>query len=123
MSEQLELPLAVDQVDTLEVNASTGDVTAKKNVEQPLSEREFKLAMKRAYADRAAKIKQNKVMLEEMNLEVDYWKAQSDLLKYRFEKMDYFLKNLEIEPRYLAAVAEQQAQVESTEQKEQSILS
>lgn len=122
MSEQLELPLVVDQIDTLTVDASSGDVTAKK-AEQPLSERDFKMAMKRAYAERAAKIKQNKVMLEEMNLEVDYWKAQSDLLKYRFEKMDYFLKNLEIEPRYLAAVAEQQAQVESTEQKEQSILS
>lgn len=123
MSEQLELPLAIDQVDTLEVNASTGDITAKKNEEQPMSEREFKLAMKRAYADRAAKIKQNKVMLEEMNLEVAYWKAQSDLLKYRFEKMDYFLKNLEIEPKYLAAVAEQQAEASKSEQPQQSILS
>lgn len=78
----------------------------------PLSEREFKIAMQKALKERKEKIKQNKEMLAEMELEVAYWKAQSDLLKYRFEKMDYYLKNLELEPKYLQAV---EAQKEATE--------
>ena len=76
---------------------------------KPLSEREFKIAMQKALKDRKEKIKQNKEMLAEMQLEVDYWKAQSDLLKYRYEKMDYYLRNLDLEPKYLQAVEAQKA--------------
>lgn len=75
--------------------------------EKQLSERDFKIAMKRAYAERAQKIKENKMMLEDLAMEVTYWKAQADLLKHRYEKMDYFIKNAELEPKYLALIEEQ----------------
>lgn len=109
---QAELPLNVDKLDeasqTFEKKFDETSDTAKEVgpdvVENKLSEREFKMAMARAYKERNDKIKQNKEMLMEMNLEVDYWKAQADLLRYRFEKMDFFIKNLELEPKYLAAV-------------------
>jgi len=74
-----------------------------------LSDRDFKIAYARAVKERKEKIRQNKEMVSDLELEVSYWKAQSDLLKFRFEKMDYYLKNLEIEPRYLQAVEEQKA--------------
>lgn len=94
----LETPdMVVEQVDEQQEPSPT----------QKMSKREYEIALRRMYKERNEKIKQNKAMVEEMNLEVAYWKAQSDLLKYRFEKMDYYLKNLDIEPKYLAALEEQ----------------
>jgi hypothetical protein len=101
------------------------DSTENVATEKPLSEREFKLQMAKAYKERNEKIKQNKAMLEELNLEVAYWKTQSDLLKYRYEKMDYYLKNLELEPVYVKAMAEQrikeQAAIEASNQEKTTI--
>lgn len=71
---------------------------------KPLSDRDMKIAYQRALKERKEAIKRNKDMVADLELEVAYWKAQSDLLKYRYEKMDYYLKNLELEPRYQAAV-------------------
>lgn len=98
-----------DALDQTTVN-ETSNLPAETGT--PLSEREFKIAMQKAMKERKEKIKQNKEMLADMELEVAYWKAQSDLLKYRYEKMDYYLKNLELEPKYIQAV---EAQKEATE--------
>ena len=94
------------------------------SVTKELSEKDLKVAYVRALKERKEKIKQNKEMLAEMQLEVDFWKAQSDLLKYRFEKMDYYLRNLELEPRYLQAVEEQKLKSEQSldQSPEQTIL-
>lgn len=110
MSEQLVLPLELENVATLTINSEDGSIVTEPVSEtKPLSQREYEMAMRKAYKDRDEKVKENKKMLAEMLLEVSYWKAQSDLLKYRFEKMDYYLKNIALEPTYAAAVAEQQA--------------
>lgn len=98
--------------------------TQEPSVTKELSEKDLKVAYVRALKERKEKIKQNKEMLAEMQLEVDFWKAQSDLLKYRFEKMDYYLRNLELEPRYLQAVEEQKLKSEQSldQSPEQTIL-
>ncbi len=81
------------------------DSTQAPQVEgKPLTQAEIQKIMKKAAKDRYEQVKANKAMIEEMKLEVDYWKAQADLLRYRFEKMDFYLKNIELEPKYLAAV-------------------
>lgn len=98
----------VNEVEQVSSTITDADL-APAETGKPLSEREFKMAMQKALKDRKEKIRQNKEMLAEMQLEVDYWKAQSDLLKYRYEKMDYYLKNLELEPKYLQAVESQKA--------------
>ncbi len=107
MNEQEVVPAGIPDVAT----DSTQPDTAPSQ-EQKMSKRDFEIAMRRAYKERNEKLKQNKVMLEEMELEVRYWKAQSDLLKYRFEKMDYYLRNLDLEPKYLAAIEEQRIKEE-----------
>lgn len=111
MSTQLSEPLVDETVKETEVAES---------FQKEMSERDFKVAYARAIKERKEKIRQNKEMVADLELEVSYWKAQSDLLKYRYEKMDYFLKNLALEPRYLQAVEEQKAKEEQgllTEQK------
>lgn len=106
MEEQVKVvPMHIDETlgSDVVVEATSGDKTE----DIKMSDKELKKIMKQAYLDRSAKIKQNKAMLEEMEIEVRYWKAQSDILKYRFEKMDYYIKNTEIEPKYLALIQEQ----------------
>ena len=83
------------------------ETNVPESFQKEISERDFKIAYAKAIKERKEKIRQNKEMITDLELEVSYWKAQSDLLKYRYEKMDYFLKNLELEPRYLQAVKEQ----------------
>ncbi len=80
--------------------------------EKPLSkkeQRELKLAYERALQQRKEAVKRNKELIADKQLEVSYWKAEADLLRYRFEKMDFYLKNIEIEPKYLQASEEQRA--------------
>lgn len=84
--------------------------------EKPLSkreERELKLAYARALQQRKEVIKRNKELIADKELEVAYWKAEADLLRYRFEKMDFFLKNLEIEPKYLVAKERMETELET----------
>lgn len=93
-------------------------VENQKNREQekPLSkreERELKLAYARALQQRKEVIKRNKELIADKELEVAYWKAEADLLRYRFEKMDFFLKNLEIESKYLMAKEKMEAELEA----------
>lgn len=104
-------------------DADTVISEAESRKEQKLSEREFKMAMARAYKERNEKIKQNKAMIEEMNLEVAYWKANADLLRYRFEKMDFFIKNQELEPLYLQKVEELKLKEQQAAKPESPILS
>ena len=109
----MQIEITQDQLDTMTVqnenfdnNTTVNDSTTE---QKPLSERDFKIAYAKAVKDRKEKIRQNKEMIADLQLEVSYWKAQADLLRHRFEKMDFFLKNLEVEPKYLAAVEEQKA--------------
>jgi len=118
MSEVTKLEEALE-----EANQDVVISEEKSSKEQQLSKRDFEIAMRKAYKERNEKIKQNKAMLEGMNLEVAYWKAQSDLLKYRFEKMDYYLKNLELEPVYLQKIEEQRIKEEQASKPESPILS
>ncbi len=107
MSEEIVDHLASDlegNVNTVP-NASEEENNPEQR-EKPLSkkeERELKLAYARAIKQRADAVKRNKELVADKQLEVAYWKAEADLLRYRFEKMDFFIKNLEIEPRYLQA--------------------
>lgn len=106
-----------------EVSDSTETQGLPADTGRALSERDFKIAYAKALKERKEKIKQNKETIADLQLEVAYWKAQADLLRYRFEKMDFFLKNLEIEPRYLAAIEEQKAkEMQSSTDEKQSIL-
>lgn len=82
---------------------------------KPLSEREYKLALKKAQIQRDEQIKENRRMIQELNLEVSYWQAQVDLLRLRYEKMDYTLKNMELEPKYLQAMEAQKAKEEQSQ--------
>jgi hypothetical protein len=100
MKEQLTEEQEVDITNI--VNPGGDDFTDQEG--KPLSKREVELNMKRALENRKRVIKENKLLIEDMELEVAYRKAQSDALKYRFELMDYYLKNIELEPQYLAAV-------------------
>ena len=104
MDAELETQLenSNEQADQTALNA---DGTESK----PLSERDFKIAYAKAVKERQLAIKRNKEIIADKQLEVAYWKAEADLLRHRFEKMDFYLKNLEIEPRYLAAIEEQKA--------------
>lgn len=86
----------------LEASSDSGSEFTKQ-----LSQVEILKMQRQAVKQRQQQIKANKQMIEEMALEVSYWKAQADLLRYRFEKMDFYLKNLELEPKYLAAVEAQ----------------
>lgn len=83
--------------------------------EKPLSKRDYEMAVKRANAQREFQLKQNKKMVEELNIEVAYWQAQVDLLRLRYEKMDYTLKNMDLEPRYLQAMEEQKTKEEQSQ--------
>ena len=69
----------------------------------PAQERAQHTALVKAHRERTKQMEQ---LVKDKELEVSYWKAESDLVKYRFEKMDYYLKNIEIEPKYLAMVEE-----------------
>ncbi len=110
---------------------STTDTTPQSSTEdnkqeKPLSkkeERELKLAYARALQQRKEVIRRNKELIADKELEVAYWKAEADLLRYRYEKMDFFLKNLEIEPKYL--IAKEQLEAKQAEQvaSQQPILS
>lgn len=103
--------VTLEATETSTLTETTDNVNLKE--ETKLSEREFKMAYQRALKERKEKIKQNKEMIEDMNLEVSYWKAQADLLRYRFEKMDFYLKNIDLEPKYLQAVEQQKVQQDS----------
>lgn len=111
-----------EQTDHIALNAD-GTQSLPAETGRPLSERDFKVAYAKALKERKDKIRQNKDTVADLQLEVAYWKAQADLLRHRFEKMDFFLKNLEIEPRYLAAIEEQKAkELKSSLDEKQSIL-
>lgn len=108
-------------VEVATVGTTLSEVETEPVITKELSERDLKIAYAKAMQERKQKIKQNKEMLGDMQLEVDYWKAQSDLLKYRFEKMDYYLKNIELEPKYLQAIEAQKLR-EENQTKQTSIL-
>lgn len=84
---------------------ASGDTAGE--IQKELSQSEINKMMKKAAKERYDQVKRNKAMVEDMNLEVAYWKAQADLLRYRFEKMDFYLKNVDLEPKYLAAIETQ----------------
>ena len=106
MSELTSLPEVEQEVLTTDPSVeNTKD-------EKPLSKRDYEMAIKRANAQRAIQLKQNKNMVEELNLEVAYWQAQVDLLRLRYEKMDYTLKNMDLEPKYLQAMEAQKTKEE-----------
>jgi hypothetical protein len=87
--------------------------TAIEEESPKMSEREVKIAYQRALQERKEVIKKNKELIADKELEVAYWKSEADLLRYRFEKMDFYLKNLEIEPKYLQAIEAQKAEYEA----------
>lgn len=103
---------SLETLTTEQPEVVTNNETPAEKKEKPLSRRDYDIAMKKALAERSLQLKQNRTMIEELNLEVAYWKAQVDLVKYRFEKMDYYLKNLELEPKYLAAIEAQKLKEE-----------
>lgn len=113
---ELSTPIIDEQENLNQEDFGSDEMNAlhKKDVEnlkeKPLSkkeERELKLAYARALEQRKDAVKRNKELVADKQLEVAYWRAEADLLRHRFEKMDFYLKNLEIEPKYLQAVEHQ----------------
>ena len=103
--ENLDYPSSSDHVDPVGSEGTPGTKT--------LSERDFKIAYAKAVKERKEVIRRNKELIADKELEVAYWKAEADLMRYRFEKMDFFLKNIEIEPKYLMETEKIKAQQEN----------
>jgi hypothetical protein len=104
----MQVEVTQDQLDTMATQNENFDnniAVSDDTVEQkPLSEKDYRNAMAKALKERKEVIRRNKELIADKELEVSYWKAEADLMRYRFEKMDFFLKNLEIEPKYLQQV-------------------
>lgn len=108
-----------------EVLVPQGSAVVTENVQEevlsPAQQRAQHTALVKAHKERTKQMEQ---LVKDKELEVAYWRAESDLVRYRFEKMDYYLKNVEIEPKYLAMVEEMnlkaaQAQDAQTQEKTQ----
>jgi len=78
-----------------------------------INEREMKIAYAKAVQQRKDAIKKNKELIADAELEVAYLKAEADKLRYRFEAMDFYVKLVDIEPKYLQVVEAQKAQYEA----------
>jgi hypothetical protein len=127
MSEVSQLP-GVDNSEVIESSpnmiSESGSISEEQSSEeQKLSKRDFEIAMRKYHKERVEKLKENKRVVDEAELEARYWKAQADLLRYRFEKMDFYIKNLELEPIYLQRVEEQRIKEEQASKPESPILS
>jgi len=103
----MQVEVTQDQLNTMATqnqNFDANEVVSNTEEQKPLSDRDFKIAFLKAQKERKEIIRRNKELIADKELEVAYWKAEADLMRYRFEKMDFFLKNLEIEPKYLMEV-------------------
>lgn len=116
MSEELVLN---ETTETVEKQLTPAELSK----EQKTAARNFEIAMRKAQKERNEQIKNNKVMIQDLNLEVSFWKAKADLLRYRYEMMDFFIKSQEMEPLYLLSVEKEKLKSEAATEQSKPILS